>query len=188
MAEPDSFNNLMIRKLIVGLLILVTLLYLNIQSPKFPDMPPNSEQSTEPADVEDVLRKAYFTNLTRSEVLNYYQTNFKLNLLGLQLPNYRLNYPPEEAALLVRDQTRSTFLEEIVVPFRDSLYVNGFEPKEDKDRIIINGNEYRQKIVIKKIESNQFVRSLVFVLAICVSFPLFDLVYRELKRLIDKKK
>lgn len=77
---------------------------------------------------------------------------------NVPLPTYRLNYPPEESGTIIRDQTRSTFLEEIVHPFRESLYVNGFEPKDPKDAIFIAERPWRQKIIIKYVPSNVFVR------------------------------
>ena len=39
----------------------------------------------------------------------------------------RLNYPPEDAQTLIRDQTQATFLEEIVHPMRESLFIAGNE-------------------------------------------------------------
>jgi hypothetical protein len=138
-------------KIFFIVLVSVFIVYLLLPSPEFPDPPPDAVQSQEEADTETPLRRAYFTNYTREEVLKHYQKQ-------LPWPTYRLNYPPEEAQTLIRDQTRSTFLEEIVRPFRESVFVNGFEPKDPKDDVWYKGVDYRQKIIIRFVPSNVLVR------------------------------
>ena len=146
---------------------LVFLIYLAPPNIDFPEKPPNSLQSDEPGDTESTLRRAYFTDLTREEVVKHYTGQMKLDpFLGYKLPNYKLNYPPEEAFGIIRDQTRSTFLEEILYPLRESLFVNGFVPKEDKDRIFINEKEWKQKITVRYIPSNIFHRLLIGIFTI----------------------
>src|SRR3972149_12253442 len=136
--------------------------YLILPSPGFPEPLQGSAISKEPGATETPLRRAYFTDLSREEVLAHYQRQFaRSGFLGLPLPTYRLNYPPEEAQILVRDQTRSTFLEEIVHPLRESIYVNGFEPKLDNEIIREEGKKWRQKITLRYIPSSPFIR-LVF--------------------------
>ena len=138
------------------------IIYLVLPNSSFPQAQTNSIQSNEPADIESDLRRAYYTNLSRTEVLNYYEDLFSKNtIVRIKLPTYRLNYPPEEAQTLIRDQTRSTFLEEIVHPFRESIYINGFQPKEDKDAIIVDNKRWNQKIIVKYIKSNVFNRLIV---------------------------
>src|SRR3989337_2076372 len=109
--------------LILAMFILV---YVSLPSPDFPSPPLGSLQSDEPADSEDPLRRAYFVNLNRQEVIAHYENEFNK---GFWFLKPRLNYPPEEAQTIIRDQTRSTYLEEIVHPFKESLFINGFEPK-----------------------------------------------------------
>ncbi len=138
--------------------------YLLVPPHDFPNPPLDSVQSNEFADKETPLRRAYFTNLTRGEVINYYKSQFGY------LPSLRLNYPPEESQTLIRDQTRSTFLEELVHPFRESLYINGFEPKEDKDKINIAGVPWRQKIIIKYVPSSAILRIVVAIPTIIMIF------------------
>jgi len=147
---------------------LLFLFYLILPSPDFPEPLPGALISKEPGDTETPLRRAYFTDLSREEVLTYYQNQFiNSPFFGLPLPTYRLNYPPEEAQSLVRDQTRSTFLEEIVHPLRESIYVNGFEPKLDNEIIREEGKKWRQKITLRYIPSSPFIR-LVFGVATLV--------------------
>jgi len=165
-----------ILKIIFLLFCAVILFYIVLPNPDFPKPPPGSLQSQEPADTETPLRRAYFTNYTRAEVLDYYQKQFSTSpLKGIPLPTYRLNYPPEEARTIIRDQTRSTFLQEIVHPFRESIYINGFEPKSPKDAIFIEGHSWKEKITVRFVPSSIWMR-------ILVAFPTLALIvilYRE---------
>lgn len=142
------------------ILAVIFLGYLAIPNQKaFPAQLPDSLQSKEAGDSETPLRRAYFTNMTREEVMSWYETQLRSSSINnIPLPTLRLNYPPEEAQTLIRDQTRSTFLEELVHPFRESLYVNGFEPKDPKDRIFIEGKVWRQKITVKFVGSSPYLR------------------------------
>ena len=147
------------------------ILYILLPNFSFPEPPSDALQSNEPADTETPLRRAYFTNYTREEVMTHYKNQFtKSKILGVLLPTYRLNYPPEEAKEIIRDQTRSTFLEEIVHPFRESVFVNGFEPKDPKDTIFIRERSWRQKIIVRFVPSSTLFR---LALAIPTLFLLF---------------
>lgn len=149
-------------KIVYILSSLFFLLYLLLPTPKFPDPLTNSLRSKEPADTESDLRRAYFTSMTRQEVINHYQVQMrKTSFLRIPIPTYRLNYPPEEAKTIIRDQTRSTFLEEIVHPFRESVFISGFEPKEEKDAIFIDERHWRQKIIVRFVPSSLIVRSVL---------------------------
>jgi hypothetical protein len=138
---------------------LIFVFYLTLPDPDFPPPPNDAVQSGEPADTEDPLRRAYFTDFSREEVLNHYQTEFN-KPLAVYFPQltYRLNYPPEESRTIIRDQTRSTYLEEIVHPFRESLFINGYEPSEEQHIINIGGKIWKQKIVVKYIPSSVYFR------------------------------
>ncbi len=151
-------------RIIIVLIFSVLFVYTLIPNPKFPNPPEGALQSKEPGDSENLsVRRAYFTNFTREEVMKHYQNEFR---------GYRLNYPPEEAATIIRDQTRSTFLEEIVHPFRESFYVNGFEPKNAKDAIEIAGLLWRQKITVKYVPSSLIFRSFAMILTGLATFLL----------------
>jgi len=146
------------------------LFYLILPTLDFPNPPPDSIQSREPADTETVSRRAYFTNMTRDEVINYYRDQFdKPKLNFLKYPSLRLNYLPEEAQTLIRDQTRSTYLEEIVHPFRESIFINGFEPKQAKDEIWYDKQHFRQKIIIRYVTSDLFFRLTIAFLTFIIS-------------------
>lgn len=145
---------------------LLGLLYLVVPNPDFPDPLPDSMQSSELGDTEELgIRRAYFTDYTREEVVNHYREEFGAPLL-------RLNYPPEEAQQIIRDQTRSTYLEELVHPFRESVYINGFEPKEEKDEIRIDGVHFEQKIIVKYVQSSIFARIFVYIMTVFLGFLL----------------
>lgn len=141
--------------LLVSIFLLV---YAFFPSPEFPVPPDGALQSDEPADTEDPLRRAYFVNQNRAQIIEHYRREFNKSFLFY---SPQLNYPPEEAQTIIRDQTRSTYLEETVHPFRESLFVNGFEPKTEKDTINIAGRTWNQKIIVRYIPSNIYVRIVI---------------------------
>ncbi|HSW98125.1 MAG TPA: hypothetical protein VLF89_09945, partial [Candidatus Saccharimonadales bacterium] len=135
--------------------------YISLGSPKFPDPPPHSVQSMEDADIEDPLRRAYFTNYTREQIIAHYKDQFRYRPFTMEL-----NYPPEDAGTLVRDQTRSYYLEELVHPFRESLYINGFIPSKAQDDIWYKGVHYEEKITIKYVPSSLGLRIFMAILTL----------------------
>jgi hypothetical protein len=170
------------------------LFYVSLPNYDFPKPPPDSVQSKEPADTETPLRRAYFTNYTRAQVLDWYEVQFgRSNFLDIPLPTYLLNYPPENSGSIIRDQTRSTFLQEIIHPFRETVFINGYEPAptDYENRIVINGTHWRQKIIIKFVPTNLIVRVFVSLLSL-ISMPVLWISYapefRFLKNLIKRRK
>lgn len=161
---------------IITILLLVLLVYLVQPVKDFPDAPENSLQSKEPADVESSLRRSYFLNQDRNEVITHYlsQTNY--------LPTIRLNYPPEDAQTIIRDQTRSSYLEEITQPFRLSVYINGFVPSVAKDRIIIDEVEFSQKITVRYIPTTLAERLTFFAFVTFSSYSLLFAIFSLWKR------
>lgn len=149
-------------KKILFLAILVSsIYYLVLPSPKFPEIPPGSLQSNEPADTESTYRRAYYTNLSRSEIMDYYDNAFR----G-QIPiQYRLNLPPEDAITVIRDQTRSSFLELIVHPGRESLYVNAFVPSKPTEEINIDKVHYLNKVIVRYLPSHPISRLTVLAMS-----------------------
>jgi hypothetical protein len=151
----------------------IFVIYLVLPISNFPPPPPGAIQSFEQADTETPLRRAYFTNLTRAEVLSHYEKYFPGSL--------KLNYPPEESQTIIRDQTRSTFLEERAYPLRESLYINGFEPKLAKDAIVIDGQNFRQKIIIRHVPSNDGARVLLGICGVLLIFVIIKEYLFEIK-------
>lgn len=161
---------------------IIFMIYLVIPNQPFPENTKDSLQSDEPADTEDENRRAYFTNYDRNDTVNYYSSEMQKKVLSLfNSPQYGLNYPPEEAQTIIRDQTRSTYLEEIVHPFRESLYINGFEPRDPKDAIFIQDKHWRQKIIIKKVESSVYMRLMLGFLCVLISPVVFGKLLLSLK-------
>jgi len=152
---------------------IIFLSYLLLPNLSFPEPPPDSLQSLEPADLENQFRRSYFTNFGREFIIKYYQKKFKLLIFDKSLPSVRLNYPPEEAKTLIRDQTRSTYLEEIVYPFRESLFINGFEPTSEKDTIIVSGQKWHQKVTLKYVPSNAFARLMLGIASLILIYFVF---------------
>lgn len=147
-------------KFILFILLTLSIYYLVLPSPKFPKPPPGSLQSNEPADTESIYRKAYFTNLTRQEIMSYYDNEFRQSIPV----QYRLVIPPEDAFSVIRDQTRSSYLELIVHPLRESLYINAFVPVKPTDQINIKGVHYLNKVTLHYFPSNVITRLTVLLL------------------------
>src|SRR3989344_6860342 len=92
---------------------------------------PESEKSTLEGDTIQIPNvSAYVSNNFRGFVIPFYSDNYQ-NLVKLPFPPLRLNYPPEYSWTAIKKHTDSTYLEELVYPLRDSLYINGFEPFEE---------------------------------------------------------
>lgn len=141
----------------------ILLVYVSFPPPEFPTPPEAALQSNEPGDMESSLRRAYYTNLTRQEVIAHYESQFnQMNFV----PTLRLNYPPEEAQVVIRDQTKSTYLEELVHPMRESLYISGFEAKNTIYELNSGGELWEQKITVKYVPSSIYWRILVVVLTL----------------------
>lgn len=159
-----------IMKLFFVIFFILLTIYVYPKSPDFPNPPSDFVQSFEPADVETPLRRGYYTNLSRQEVISYYEKEFNT---GFNIYTPRLNYPPEEAPVLIRDQTKSTFLEELVHPLRESLYINGFEPKTEEYAQFYKGIRYNQRIIVRYVPSSEWVRMVVVAMTVISSYLLF---------------
>ncbi len=163
----------------LGLLIfLLALAYLLLPSPADPPPLPESTKSNLPGDtVEIPYLYAYFTNLSREEVTSFYQEHYsRSRLFDLPLPSLRLNHPPEYTWVVIRDTVLSSYLEEIVHPFRDSFYINGYEPANDpfvkpeqrRPTLIYEGQEYKAKILILPVYSNPLMRVALLLVVVVV--------------------
>jgi hypothetical protein len=137
-------------KIIFVLFGIFLLTYLIWPAPPFPTTLWDFTSSTEPADKESPMRRGYYTNLTREQLMSHYSTEFGWG--------ERLNYPPEEAKTLIRDQTKATFLEEIVHPMRESIFVAGNELGSGMGVFEVDGTDFKQKVIVKYMISNVFVR------------------------------
>ncbi len=171
----------------IFLVYLLGIFYLIQPTPQTPDLY-DSKRSDEPGDTwQNPDQKAFFTQKDRQNVLSELQSKFSINLGSFTIPSFRLNYRPEEAQELVRDQIFSYYLEEVVHPLRESLFINGWEPQnspmfaskpeKERDRVIIDGIVYRAKVTIKPTFSSVVPRIFVWTMI----FPLSWLVYKSTK-------
>ena len=130
---------------------------------------PNATRSTLSGDTVEVPNiVGYFSSNYREFVVNFFNNNYqKLSLLPF--PPIRLNYPPEEAFIFVKDQTQSTFLEEAVYPLRNSLFVNGLEPFYQDGKPRFEGaakfqeDLYETKTTLRFYPSSAWIRILVWI-------------------------
>ena len=156
----------MIKKILISTFVIFNLfavLYLISPIPNLPDLP-NSIKSDLPGDTVQISNvSAYYTNMTRTEVMNfykaYYSGPFRVNL----------NHPPEKAKEIIVNTIQSYYFEEFVLPFKESLYVNGFEWENDvftkpenrsKNKLIYQNKEYKAKITIRRFPTtipNRFI-------------------------------
>src|SRR3989304_7623866 len=173
-----------IQRIIYCSFAILLLLYLFLPNQPFPEPPDYFLQSYEPADVESSLRRGYYNDSKRQDVINYYRTKFdSFSFFGenFQIFSFNLNYPPEDSQNLIRDQTRSTYLEELVHPLRESFFINGFEPARDNDQIFINDHNYCQKTIVKKVETGLLERVVVGVTAL-ISIYILIFCWNEFSR------
>ena len=146
----------MFKKIFISIFVIFNLLaifYLTSSVPVLPDLP-NSAKSDLPGDTVQISNvTAYFTNMSRTEVINFYKAYYG----GLFRIN--LNHPPERSKDIFVDTMQSYYLEEFILPFKESLYINGFEWENDvftkvesrsKNKLIYHDIEYKAKITLRR--------------------------------------
>lgn len=169
------------------LVSLIFLLYLSLPDSGIPSQIPNSLISPEPADRAFENRPAYFTYSNRRDTLSYYEKIFSRSPFNnVYIPTYRLNYPPEDSSFLVRPHMYSSYLEEIVHPFRESIYINGFKPTRAQDEIWIYGVNYDEKITLKYVSSPTYTRLMIGFLTVITLFITLKVFYGSVSRLLSK--
>jgi len=148
----------------------------------FKDLP-NSDKSDLPGDTWQVPNvAAFFSNNYRDLVIPFYRTNY-WQLTFLPLPPLRLNYPPEFSWNVIKKHTDSTYLEELVYPLRDSLYINGFEPFDLDGRpkywgatqLELFGHQWDTKATLRFYPSSLWVRLLVWLGILSSTIALYRL-------------
>ncbi len=174
-----NFSDFLFRRKIVLIIFILGLIYVGLPGAQtindFPGLSP-STKSNLPGDTwQNPNIAAYFSDYRREDITNYYKEIFSKKILwGIPLPIISLNHPPEMAYQYVRDQQESTFLEEYVFPMRESIFVNGYDPKiendryHDRDRSFIGDHTqykkvfYNTKTTLRFYPSNIFLRILVY--------------------------
>lgn len=131
---------------------------------------PSSGKSTLEGDTIQVPNvSAYFSDNYRKFVVDYYKNDYQQNS-SFPFPPLRLNHPPEYSWITIKRHTDSTYLEELVYPLRDSLYVNGFEPFYPDGSpkfwgsimFDADGQKYYTKTTLRFYPSSVIVRALVW--------------------------
>jgi len=155
----------MLKKILPTILIIlfnaISLAYLLIPTPTLKNLP-NSAKSDEPGDTVQLKNvSAYYTNLNRNEVINFYKSTYNAPFLII------LNHPPELAKTIIKDTIQSYYFEEFHLPFKESLYINGYEWQNDVftkpekrivNKLIFKGKEYNAKITLKIVPTSPFRR------------------------------
>ncbi|MDD4785513.1 MAG: hypothetical protein PHH12_03635 [Candidatus Shapirobacteria bacterium] len=155
------------------------LVYLISPTPIIPDLA-NSTKSDDPNDTFNIKEmSAYYTNMTRTEVINFYKAYYSGPFRII------INHPPERANDIIHNPTKSYYFEEFVLPFKESLYINGFEWENDVftkaekrigNKLIHKGKEYKSKITIRTFPTSTPKRITAFLfteLALICSFYIY---------------
>jgi hypothetical protein len=159
----------------------LSVLYLISPTPKLKDLP-NSAKSDQPGDTTQLANvSAYYTNLSRADVMNFYKSNYQ----GLFRIN--LNHPPEKAKTIIRDTIQTYYLEELVLPFKESIFINGYEWQNDVftkpekrivNKLIYHDVVYSAKITIKTFPTSITKRIISFMLTEGVIISMY-FIYRS---------
>lgn len=158
------------------------LAYLLSPTPTLKDIP-NAVKSDLPGDTTQLKNvSAYFGNLTRTEVINFYKANYHGPF------RIQLNHPPEKAKEIIRDTTQSYYLEEIILPFKESIFVNGYEWQNDvftkpekryANKLLHNNIEYQTKITIKVFPTS-IAQRLITLFVVEAAIISIILIYKNL--------
>jgi len=153
---------------------LLGVFYLLVPEPIIPNLK-DSLKSTEPGDTIQLPGVwAYYTGLSRREAIDFYKEAYSRSwFLNIPLPTYILNHPPEYARETIKDTLQTNFYEELVHPLKESLFISGWIPKEDKVYLaqhkknpivtfLIEGREYPTKITLYHVVSPRWMRILVW--------------------------
>lgn len=157
------------KNLIFIIFNLLVIAYLAYPLPKTPDLY-HSIKSTEPGDTTQLKNvKAFYNNLQRADVIDFYVKNYQ-NKHPLAI---KLNHPPEKAKTIIKDTIQTYYLEEIIIPFKQSLFINGFNWQKDvftkesdrpQNKMTIDGIDYTTKITLKTYTSNILASYLIILL------------------------
>ena len=131
---------------------------------------PSSDKSKLAGDTVQIPNVVgYFSDNYREFVIPFYLENYQ-SLSHFPFPPLRLNHPPEYSWTVIKKHTDSTYLEELVYPLRDSLYVNGLEffyhdgtPKFwGSTKFDVDGQSFFTKTTLRFYPSKSIVRILVW--------------------------
>lgn len=154
---------------------LATIFYLAFPLPQIPDLR-DSIRSTEPGDTIQLKNvSAYYNNLKRKDVIDFYVANYQ-NKHPL---SFKLNHPPEKAKTIIKETIQTYYLEEIIIPFKQSLFINGFNWKKDvftkesdrpQNAMIVNNVEFTTKVTLKIYTPSSLILSYFIIVLIQIVF------------------
>jgi len=156
----------------------------------FPALPQSAKSTLSGDTVQLPNLVAYFSNNYRKYVIAYYKLSYQ-GQTKLPFSPLRLNYPPEDAYIYIKDQTQSTYLEELTYPLRDSLFINGLEPfdettKEERyagaTKFMESGQPWETKVIMRYYPSNCFSRVTIWftiVVALYLVSKLFSKTFKH---------
>lgn len=151
---------------------------------------PNSAKSTLSGDTVEIPNvSGYFSNNFRDFVIPFYIKNYQQNS-HFPFPPLRLNHPPEYSWVAIKKQTETTYLEELVYPLKDSLYVNGYETfRPDGTQVFYSvpkleegGRVWFTKTTLRFYSSGLLVRLIVWFGIIISIYLLFKLCREVVKQ------
>lgn len=161
-------------KILFIIFSLLLLIYLLWPGPSkiadFPALPDSSKSTLEGDTIQIPNVSAYFSDQFREFVTGFYLKYYQ-NLTHSPFPPLRLNHPPEYSWIAIKRHTDSTYIEELVYPLRDSIYINGFEPLYQDGlprwwgaiKFEVLGEEYFTKTTLRFYPSPIWARVLVWV-------------------------
>lgn len=171
----------MIKYILFFIFNCICVIYLVLPIPNLKELP-NSARSTLPGDTTQLKNvTGYYTNLSRAEVMNFYLSIYNSPFL------IRLNHPPEKAKEIFRDTMQSYYIEEFIIPFKESLFVNGYEWEKDvftkpekriQNKLIYNNITYPSKINTKIISTTIPVRLITLFITELGAYLIF-LFYKQ---------
>ena len=144
---------------------------------------PSSDKSRLEGDTIQIPNVAgYFSNNFREFVVPFYLSNYQKKA-QFPFPPVRLNHPPEYSWKVIKTNTDSTYLEELVYPLRDSLFINGYEPfysdGTDKfwgsTKFEVDGNLWFTKTTLRFYPSLFWTRILVWLGIVSALLMLYKL-------------
>lgn len=154
---------------------------------EFSPLPDSSKSQLEGDTIQIPNVAGYFSDNYREFVVPFYLKNYQ-NLSKLPFPPLKLNRPPEYSWIAIKKHTDSTYLEELVYPLRNSLYVNGFEPfySDGSPRFWgsttfeVDGHSWHTKATLRFYPSSAVARIIVWLGIISSIFFIYKLGRRIL--------
>jgi hypothetical protein len=180
-----------IKSVLISLLFLLGLIYLLLPGPSgindFPAVPDSTKSQLEGDTVQNPNLVAYFSDFKREYLTDYYYNYFKdWSYWGVKLPVFKINHPPERAYTFIRDQQESSALEEYYRPFRESFFVNVYDPviynqirRKNIDfwnsHLEYEGRYYGSKVTVRYYHSSLVARVGVYILMFFSTYLLIRL-------------